>query len=116
MKVFVAGASGALGKPLVRQLQSHGHTVLGLIRDQRHVAGVAALGIQPVVADALDRSSLLHAVHGLAADAVINELTALRKAPLRHSGMTLTVHMRTDGTASWQPLTLSVRGVFSRNP
>jgi nucleoside-diphosphate-sugar epimerase len=100
MKVFVAGASGALGIPLVHQLMAHGHMVLGLIHDRSHAGRLTALGAQPVVADALDRDSLLDAVEGLAADAVINELTALRRAPLRHSGMALTNRLRTQGTAN----------------
>jgi nucleoside-diphosphate-sugar epimerase len=39
MKVFVAGASGALGMPLIGQLQAHGHTVLGLVRERPHDGG-----------------------------------------------------------------------------
>jgi nucleoside-diphosphate-sugar epimerase len=51
------------------------------------------------VADVLDRDALLRAVDGLAADAVIHELTALKNAPARHSGMALTDRLRTEGTA-----------------
>lgn len=53
-----------------------------------------------MVADASDRDSLLRAVDGLCADAVIHELTALRKPPLRHSGMAITDRLRTQGTTN----------------
>ena len=73
---------------------------LGLIRNPAGAAGFRALGGQPVVANALDRDGLLRAADGLAADAVIHELTALRKPPLRANGMTLTNRLRAEGTAN----------------
>jgi nucleoside-diphosphate-sugar epimerase len=100
MKVLLAGASGAIGSPLTRQLVAHDHRVLGLTRDWDGARRLQALGAPPVVADALDRDGLLRAVDGLAADAVIHELTALRKPPLRHRGMALTNRLRTEGTAN----------------
>jgi nucleoside-diphosphate-sugar epimerase len=100
MKVFVAGATGAIGRPLTRLLLARGHQVLGLTRSPAGVAGLRSQGVEPVIADALDRESLLDAVKGLAADAVIHELTALRKPPLRPSGMALTNRLRTSGTAN----------------
>ena len=100
MKVLLAGASGAIGSPLTRQLVAHDHRVLGLTRDWDGARRLQALGATPVVADALDRDGLLRAVDGLAADAVIHELTALRKPPLRHRGMALTNRLRTEGTAN----------------
>jgi nucleoside-diphosphate-sugar epimerase len=98
MRVFVAGASGAIGVPLTRLLIARGHTVIGLIRDPAGAPGLLAQGVQPVVADALDREALLDAVQGLAADAVIHELTALRKPPLRAGGMAMTNRLRREGT------------------
>jgi nucleoside-diphosphate-sugar epimerase len=53
-----------------------------------------------VVADALDRDGLLRAVDGRTADAVVHELTALKKPPTRHSGMALTDRLRTQGTTN----------------
>jgi nucleoside-diphosphate-sugar epimerase len=96
MKVLLAGASGAIGSPLTRQLVAHDHRVLGLTRDWDGARRLQALGATPVVADALDRDGLLRAVDGLAADAVIH----LRKPPLRHRGMALTNRLRTEGTAN----------------
>jgi nucleoside-diphosphate-sugar epimerase len=100
MKVLLAGASGAIGIPITRQLIAHGHQVLGLTRDPAGAGRLEALGASPVVADALDRAALVRAVEGLSADAVIHELTALRKPPLRHRGMALTDRLRTQGTAN----------------
>jgi len=100
MKVLLAGASGAIGIPLARQLIAHDHQVLGLTRGHAGAGRLAALGARPVVADALDRDSLLRAVDGLAADAVIHELTALKKPPRKHSGMALTDRLRTEGTTN----------------
>ena len=100
MKVLVAGASGALGVPLTRQLIAHGHHVLGLTRDRAGARRLQALGAEPVVADALDHDRLVRAVDGLWADAVIHELTALREPPTRHAGMALTDRLRTEGTTN----------------
>lgn len=100
MKVLLAGASGALGVPITRQLIQHDHEVLGLARDPVGRNRLLELGITPVIADALDRDALLQALEGQSADAVIHELTALRKASPRHSGMTLTNRLRTEGTTN----------------
>ena len=100
MKVLLAGASGALGIPITRQLLAHGHQVLGLTRDPAGARRLEALGVTPVVADALDRGRLLRAVDGLSADAVIHELTALAKPPTRHRGMALTNRLRTEATTN----------------
>jgi nucleoside-diphosphate-sugar epimerase len=100
MKVLFAGATGAIGIPITRRLLAHGHQVLGLSRDPAGAGRLEALGAVPVVADALDRDRLLRAVEGNRADAVVHELTALRKPPLRHSGMALTNRLRTQGTTN----------------
>ena len=100
MKVLLAGASGALGIPVTRQLLAHGHQVLGLTRDRTGAGRLEDLGVRPVVADALDRDGLVRAVDGLWADAVIHELTALRKPPTRHAGMAPTDRLRTEGTTN----------------
>jgi nucleoside-diphosphate-sugar epimerase len=100
MKVLLAGATGAIGIPVTRRLLANGHQVLGLSRDPAGAGRLEALGAVPVVADALDRDRLLRAVEGNRADAVVHELTALRRPPLRHSGMALTNRLRTQGTTN----------------
>jgi nucleoside-diphosphate-sugar epimerase len=100
MKILIAGASGAIGAPVTRQLLARGHDVWGITRDPASAARLTALGARPVVVDALDRDGLLRAVDGLTIDAVVNELTALKKMPRRHSGMAMTDRLRTKGTAN----------------
>ena len=100
MNVLLAGARGALGIPLTRQLLIRGHQVIGLTRGHASAARLDALGARPVVADALDRDALLRATEGLAADAVIHQLTALKQPPLRHRGMARTDRLRPEGTTN----------------
>jgi nucleoside-diphosphate-sugar epimerase len=100
MKILLAGCDGALGTPLTRLLLARGHTVLGLIRNPSRVPVLRARGVEPIVADALDREGLLRAVDRHSADAVIHELTALKKPPMRASGMATTNRLRTEGTAN----------------
>ena len=99
MKVLLAGADGAIGSLLTPLLIARGHDVLGLIRNPAGAIRVRELGARPVVADALDRDGLLRAVDGLNADAVIHELTALRKPPFRARGMAMTNRLRVEGTS-----------------
>jgi nucleoside-diphosphate-sugar epimerase len=54
MKVFVAGATGVIGRALVQQLVARGHEVVGMSRTASKQDGLRALGARPVVADALD--------------------------------------------------------------
>jgi uncharacterized protein YbjT (DUF2867 family) len=75
MRVFVAGASGVIGRPLVRLLVERGDTVAGMTRSKPDV--VRELGGEPVVADAFDAAGVRRAVEEFAPDVVINELTDL---------------------------------------
>jgi nucleoside-diphosphate-sugar epimerase len=98
MKVLLAGATGAVGTPLAARLLAAGHEVAGLTRTESGAKRLADAGVEPVVADALDRSALLRALDGRAADAVVHEMTALAKPPTRHRDMALTNRLRTEGT------------------
>jgi nucleoside-diphosphate-sugar epimerase len=99
MKVLIAGATGALGLPLVRALIASGHEVLGITRTPGKSSLLSDLGARPIVADVMDRESLLRAVDGLRADAVVHALTALPKsAPMRHRDMYQTDALRDVGT------------------
>src|SRR6476659_9942180 len=77
MRVFVAGATGALGRPLVRQLLEAGHEVYGTARSQQGADRISAAGATPVVVDALDTGALQRAVAEAEPDVAINELTRL---------------------------------------
>ncbi|MEV5967414.1 NAD(P)-dependent oxidoreductase [Kribbella sp. NPDC051952] len=100
MKILLAGATGAIGTPLTRRLVARGHQVLGLTRQADKSRALRELGAVPVVADAMNRESLLRAVDGLTADAVLHELTALTDAPTRHAGMETTDRLRSKGSAN----------------
>jgi nucleoside-diphosphate-sugar epimerase len=77
MKVFVAGASGAIGKPLVRQLVAAGHEVTGTTRHPERAEEIRAGGATAVVCDVLDRAALEAAVKAAAPEVVVNQLTSL---------------------------------------
>jgi nucleoside-diphosphate-sugar epimerase len=77
MRVFVAGASGAIGRPLVRQLVAAGHDVTGMTRRPEAAGQIRAAGAEAVACDAFDRDALTAAVAEARPEAVVNELTSL---------------------------------------
>jgi nucleoside-diphosphate-sugar epimerase len=80
MRVFVAGATGAIGRALLPQLREAGHEVVALCRNAEKAKGARALGAETVVADPLDRDGLKAAIRDARPEAVIHELTALAGA------------------------------------
>jgi nucleoside-diphosphate-sugar epimerase len=98
MKVLVAGATGILGGRLLPALTDAGHEVIGIARSPEGADVIRSRGGRPVVADVMDRDALLSAVDGLRADAVLHELTALKKAPARFKDMEATNRLRTEGS------------------
>lgn len=77
MKVFVAGASGAIGRPLVPGLVAAGHEVTGTTRSEERAEAIRAAGARAVVCDALDADAFRAAVVVAAPEVVVHELTAL---------------------------------------
>jgi len=77
MRIFVAGASGAIGRPLVRQLLQAGHEVTGMTRREERAAEIREAGASAVVCDALDAAALEDTVGGAGPEAVVHLLTAL---------------------------------------
>ena len=103
MRVFVAGATGAIGRALVPQLLARGHEVTALARSPEKARALQSEGAQPApVADALDAEAVTRAVVEAAPDAVVHELTALPPALSSFRGFddafALTNRLRTDGT------------------
>lgn len=100
MKVFVAGASGAIGRPLVRQLLAAGHEVAGMTRRERNAAAIRAGGADAVVCDVFDAAALESAVREAAPEVVIHELTALpsRLDPKSNDALAPTNRLRSEGT------------------
>jgi nucleoside-diphosphate-sugar epimerase len=74
---MIAGATGAIGRPLIRCLRERGHAVFALARSPESARAVAASGAEPVIADALDAAAVKAALVQVRPEAVINELTSL---------------------------------------
>jgi nucleoside-diphosphate-sugar epimerase len=101
MKVFVAGATGALGQQLVPALVSNGHEVVGMTSKPEKQDLVLRLGARPVVADALDPDAVAQAVAEAEPQAIVHQLTGLsRTFDLRdyEGTFALTNRLRTEGT------------------
>jgi 2-alkyl-3-oxoalkanoate reductase len=77
VRVFLAGATGVIGRRLVPLLLASGHEVTGMARSPERAEAVAALGAQPAIADALDAQAVLAAVREAAPDAVVHQLTSI---------------------------------------
>ena len=101
MKVFVAGATGALGKQLVPMLVANGHDVVGMTRTEAKRDQLRSVGAQPVVADALDADAVGRAVGEAEPDVIVHQLTAIPpKINMRRfeREFELTNRLRTEGT------------------
>jgi 2-alkyl-3-oxoalkanoate reductase len=96
----VAGASGAIGRPLVPMLVAAGHEVTGTTRDERRAEAIRAAGATPTVVDALDAEAVQAAVEAAAPEAVVHELTSLpdRFEPRRKDLYHPTNRLRREGT------------------
>jgi nucleoside-diphosphate-sugar epimerase len=80
MRVFVAGASGAIGTRLVPQLIDRGHEVIGTSTSPRNADRVRALGAEPIALDLLDPGAVRKAVLEAEPDAIVHQATALADA------------------------------------
>jgi nucleoside-diphosphate-sugar epimerase len=101
MRVFVAGATGAIGKQLVPRLVAAGHEVHGMTRSASKQDLVRDLGAVPVVADALDPDQVADAVGRARPDVIVHQLTAIPATlDLRHfdRDFSLTNRLRSEGT------------------
>jgi nucleoside-diphosphate-sugar epimerase len=101
MRIFVAGASGAVGQPLVRRLAEAGHEVHGMTRTPAKAARLRELGALPVIADALDRGEVIAAVRAAHPEVVVHQLTSILSTNLRtlDAAFVTTNRLRTEGTA-----------------
>jgi nucleoside-diphosphate-sugar epimerase len=77
MRILIAGASGAIGRPLVRRLRANQYEVFALTRSPGFAPALKEIGVEPVIADALDATAVKTAVGRTRPDALINELTSL---------------------------------------
>src|ERR1700744_4893730 len=101
MRVFVTGASGAVGRYLVPGLIAAGHQVTATTRTAGKVSGLRTLGTSPVVVDALDRAAVTAAVRAARPDVIVHEMTALesmRSLTRLDQVFSTTNRLRTQGT------------------
>jgi nucleoside-diphosphate-sugar epimerase len=101
MRVFVAGATGAIGTRLIPRLVAAGHEVSATTRASAKAQQLRALGAEPVVADGLDRDAMTKAVAAAMPDVIIHQMTALAGKPdMRHFDrwFAATNELRTTGT------------------
>jgi nucleoside-diphosphate-sugar epimerase len=106
MKVFVAGATGVIGRELVPRLVARGHEVVGMTRSESKQDLVRSLGARPVVADALDPDAIAQAVTSAEPEVIVHQLTALSgpmsvremRHPERSLAAKMTNRLRTEAT------------------
>ncbi|MEJ3744313.1 NAD(P)-dependent oxidoreductase [Actinomycetes bacterium KLBMP 9797] len=101
MKIFIAGASGAIGSHLVAQLVARGHEVVGTTRSTGKTGALRALGAEPVVVDALDPEAVADAVAKAGPEVIVHQLTALSGPPTFREVKRMaaaTNRLRTEGT------------------
>src|SRR5580698_1239979 len=79
MRVFVAGASGAIGEPLIAELLKHGHSVVGMTTSPARAKNLEGQGAEAVIVDAFDAAAVEAALRRSKAEVVIDELTSLPK-------------------------------------
>jgi nucleoside-diphosphate-sugar epimerase len=103
MRVFVAGGTGAIGRPLVDRLAGQGHQVTVFTRSERRVADLGLPRVTAAVGDALVPDDVMRAVHAAQPEVVINQLTNLptTASPLAAArGFSRTNRLRTEASTT----------------
>jgi len=85
MKIFVAGGTGAIGRPLIGKLLAEGHAVVALTRSPEKAQALMKQGIEPAIADVFDAEAVKTVVSHAHPEVVIEQLTALPKTYTRES-------------------------------
>jgi len=98
LRVFVAGATGAIGRPLVRQLVAAGHEVTGMTRREERAAELREAGAEAVVCDVFDAEALREAVVAARPEVVVHALTALPQRFGPRTDLRPTDRLRVEGT------------------
>jgi len=101
MRIFLAGASGAIGQTLIPLLVEQQHEVFGVFRNPAHSDRVKNLGATPVILDALDAQAVSDSIAEIKPQVVIHQLTSIpARIDLRHFArdFELTNRLRTEGT------------------
>ena len=100
MRIFVAGAAGAIGRRLIPKLVAAGHHVTGTTRSPDKMGLLSALGAEPVIVDGLDAASVGEAVARAEPEVIIHQMTAIGVPDLKHFDrwFARTNALRTSGT------------------
>ena len=101
MKIFLAGAGGAIGRRLTPLLRAAGHQVAGTTRSADKADALRQLGAEPVVVDVFDAEALTRAVKAAAPQAIIHQLTDLAfppSSPRYQEGLARNARLRVEGT------------------
>lgn len=85
MRILVAGATGAIGRPLMAQLVARGHEVFGLTRSQTRAQYLAEQGATSIIVDVLNAEDTQRAIARIQPEGIIDQLTALPKTYTRQS-------------------------------
>jgi nucleoside-diphosphate-sugar epimerase len=85
MKIFIAGGTGAIGRPLIAKLLANGHTVVALTRSAEGAQALVERGIEPAIADVFDTDAVKAVVSRAQPEVVIEQLTALPRTYTRES-------------------------------
>lgn len=85
MKIFVAGGTGAIGRPLTERLLARGHAVVALTHSSEKAPELLKQGIEPAIADVFDRGAIKSIVLRAQPEVVIEQLTALPRTYTRES-------------------------------
>lgn len=81
MHIFVAGASGAIGEPLIAELLKRGHSVVGMTSNETRAKQLHRQGAQPIIVNALDAAAVEDAIRQSNPEVIIDELTSLPQDP-----------------------------------
>src|SRR4051794_34685007 len=103
MKMFVAGGTGAIGRPLIAKLLGKGHAVVAMTRSQEKAQALAEDGIEPAIADVFDTDAVKAVVSRAQPGGVIEQLTALPKTytrELMNAAAALNNRIRLEGGAN----------------
>jgi len=85
MKIFVAGGTGAIGRPLIAELLAKGHALVALTRSAEKAQALVEQGIEPAIADVFDSDAVKAVVSRAQPEVVIEQLTALPRTYTRES-------------------------------
>jgi 2-alkyl-3-oxoalkanoate reductase len=103
MKIFVAGGTGAIGRPLIAELLAKGHALVTLTRSREKARTLMEQGIEPAIADVFDADAIKAVVRRAQPEVVIEQLTALPKTYTRESmsaAAAFNTHLRLEGAAN----------------